>query len=111
MPPNSASNSSKVESSVLGLLAAEEGVCEEWRAYEKTVLEAERVISQVRQSRFRQILTLHYLCDVSLAETGRRLNYEGENSIYRAHGWALAEAQRIIDLFDGQIVSDVKNEL
>lgn len=96
-PPNSASNSSKVESAVCGLLEAEEGVLKEWRAYEKIILEAELVISKVRQSKFRQILTLHYLCGLSLAETGRKLEYIGENSIYRAHGWALVEAQKVID--------------
>ena len=66
-------------------------------AYRKIVLEAEQVISHIQQSRFRQILTLHYLAGLSLAETGRRLNYEAENSIYRAHGWALAAAQEILD--------------
>lgn len=96
-PPNSASNSSRVETAVLGIVAADEGVRKEYEGYMKIVLEAERVISAVPQSRFRQILSMHYIVGLSLAETGRRVRYEGENSIYRAHGYALAEAQKILD--------------
>ena len=101
-PPNSSSNGSKVESAVCGLLEAEDGVLKEWEAYQKIVLEAERVISMVRQSRFRQILTLHYLAGLSLAETGKRLEYTGENSIYKAHRYALDAAQPIVDKVVGK---------
>ena len=96
-PPGSHDNKSRVEMAVMGIVSAEEGVLAEMEGYRKIVLEAERVISHIQQSRFRQILTLHYLAGLTLAETGRRLQYEAENSIYRAHGWALAAAQEILD--------------
>lgn len=96
-PPSGGFNSSRVESSALGIYEAEQGVLSQIEAYAKTVIEAEKVISLIRQSRFRQILTLHYIVGLSLAETGTKLKYEDKNSIYRAHGWALAEAQKILD--------------
>lgn len=101
-PPGSGSNVSRVETAAVGIVSAEEGVYAELEAYRKIVLEAEKVISLINQSRFRQILTLHYLAGLSLAETGKRLKYTAENSIYRAHGWALAEAQKIIDTMGGR---------
>ena len=100
-PPSGASRTSKVESAVLGMVEAEQGVCERIKAYMQIVLEAEKVISKIPQYKFRQILTLHYLAGLSLAETGKRLKYEDRNSIYRAHGWALAEAQKILDKIGG----------
>ena len=101
-PPNSSSNGSKVESAVLGIVEAEQGVQREYEGYMKIVLEAERVISRVPQSRFRQILTFHYIVGLSLADTGDKLGYKDRNSIYRAHGWALAEAQKILDRMEGK---------
>lgn len=97
MPLNSRSNSSRVEIAVCGMVEAEGGLRDEIEAYRKVVLEAERVISHLQQSRFRQILTLHYLVGLPLAEVGERLKYTDRNSIYRAHGFALREAQTIID--------------
>jgi len=101
-PPNSSSNGSKVETAVLGIVEAEKGIEGEYERYMKIVLEAERVISAVPQSRFRQILTLHYIVGLSLADTGDKLGYKDRNSIYRAHGWALAEAQKILDRKEGR---------
>ena len=100
-PPSGSSGSSKVESAVLGIVEAEEGIQAELEAYRKIVLEAEKVISHVRQSRFRQILTLHYLAGLSLPETGAKLGYNDRNSIYRAHRFALGEAQVILDMMGG----------
>lgn len=98
-PRSGRSTGSRVESAVLGIVEAEEGLREELEAYRKTVLEAERMISRIRQGTFRQILTLHYLAGLSLAETGERLGYKDRNSIYRAHGYALMEAQKILDMW------------
>lgn len=114
-PPGSGANHSKVELAVLGIVAAEEGVLSELEAYRKIVLEAEKVISMISQSRFRQILSLHYLAGLSLAEVGTRLKYQDRNSIYRAHGYALSEAQKIIDLMEAKdeirIASGRENDL
>ena len=101
-PTNSSSNGSKVETAVLGIVEAEQGVREEYERYMRIVLEAERVISAVPQSRFRQILTLHYIVGLSLADTGEKLGYKDRNSIYRAHGWSLVEAQKILDRKEGK---------
>lgn len=97
-PRSGRSAGSRVESAVLGIVEAEEGVYAELEAYRKTVLEAEKMISRIRQGTFRQLLTLHYLAGLSLAETGERLGYRDRNSVYRAHGYALQEAQKILDI-------------
>lgn len=96
-PPGSSSNRSRTETAALGIVEAEEAFLGELEAYRKIVYEAERVISRIQQSKFRQILTLHYLVGLTLAETGERLKYEGKNSIYKAHGWALMKAQEVLD--------------
>lgn len=90
-------NSSKVEIAAVGLIEAEKGIMEELAHYRKIVAEAENVISRIPQERFRQILTLHYLAGMSLAEVSRTMGYQHTENLYRAHGWALKAAQEIID--------------
>lgn len=90
-------NSSKVERAVLGALEAEMGISEELNMYRQIIREAENVISRVPQERFREILTLHYLAGMALADIARSMGYKHTENLYRAHGWALAAAQKIID--------------
>ena len=89
--------SSKVETAVLGAVEAQIGISEELGRYRQIVLEAERVISRVPQERFREILTLHYLAGMNLTDVARTMGYKYTENLYRAHGWALREAQKIID--------------
>lgn len=90
-------NSSKVETAVIGALEAEKSIYEELTRYRAIVAEAENVISRVPQARFREILTMHYLAGMTLADVSRTLGYQHTENLYRAHGWALAAAQKIID--------------
>lgn len=90
-------NSSKVERAVLGALEAEIGISEELSMYRQIIRDAENVISRVPQERFREILTLHYLAGMALADIARSMGYKHTENLYRAHGWALAAAQKIID--------------
>lgn len=89
--------SSRVEAAVCGLYDAEIGIREELDKYRRIVAEAENVISRIPQDRFRQILSLHYLTGMSLADVSEKLAYKNPRSIYNAHGWALMAAQRILD--------------
>ena len=89
--------SSKVETAVIGAITAERSICEELARYRQIVAETENVISRVPQDRFRQILTLHYLAGMSLADVARSMGYQHVQNLYRAHGWALSAAQKIID--------------
>ena len=89
--------SSKVETAVLGLLESEKSILDEWTQYRRIVAEAENVISRVPQERFRQILTLHYLSGMALADVARTMGYQHVENLYRAHGWALSAAQQVLD--------------
>ena len=88
---------SQVETGVIGAIMAERGIYDELSRYRQIVAETENVISRVPQDRFRQILTLHYLAGMSLAVVAKTLGYQHTENLYRAHGWALREAQKIID--------------
>lgn len=90
-------NHSKVELAVFGSIEAQLGISEELAYYRRIIAETENVISRVPQERFRQILTLHYLAGMSLADVARNLGYQHTENLYRAHGWALSAAQKIID--------------
>ena len=69
---------------------------EQIRQYARTIALAEKVISQVPQEKYRQILTLRYLCGWSFRSISDELGYKDPNSVYRSHGWALMEAQKIL---------------
>lgn len=89
--------SSKVETGAIGAVEAERSIYEELARYRQIVAEAENVIRRIRQERFRMILSLHYLSGMTLADVARAMGYSHVENLYRAHGWALAEAQKIID--------------
>lgn len=63
---------------------------------------SERVIEKIPQERFRKLLTYRYLAGKSLKWVSDELDYAGENSIYKAHGYALAEAQKVLDEMEKQ---------
>ena len=70
---------------------------EQIKYYTGVVARAEQVIRQIPQEKYRQILTLRYICGWSLKSISDELDYSDPNSIYRAHGYALSEAQGIIN--------------
>lgn len=94
-------NSSKVETAVIGAIEAERSIYDELTNYRRIVAEAENVISRIPQERFREILTLHYLAGMALADVARSMGYKHTENLYRAHGWALSAAQKIIDGKEG----------
>jgi hypothetical protein len=48
------------------------------------------------------ILNYRYLCGWSYKSISDELKYNDPNSVYRAHGWALREAQKIINLQENE---------
>lgn len=66
-------------------------------AYMAIIARAEAVIDKVPQDKYRKLLTYRYLCQWSFRSISDELHYNDPNSIYRAHGWALAEAQKILN--------------
>lgn len=88
---------SRVEAAAIGIVDTTAEIREEIARLMAVHNEAQHIIDQIPQEKYRLLLTYHYLAGMKLAETGRKVGYENENSVYRAHGYALAEAQIIID--------------
>lgn len=88
---------SRVELGAVGAADALTAIEAKRREFEAIIAHAERVIDQVQRDRYRKILTYRYLCDWSFKLISDELKYTDPKSIYRSHGWALGEAQKILD--------------
>lgn len=88
---------SRVENAAIGLVDTMRSLDEQIRQYSRTIALAEKVIAQVPQEKYRQILSFRYLCGWSFRSISDEIGYKDQNSVYRAHGWALIEAQRILE--------------
>ena len=88
---------SRVEAAAIGMADATATLTAEIEQYAAQIAEAQSIIDEIPQERYRQILTLRYLCGWSLRSISDECRYQDPNSIYRAHGWALVAAQRIIN--------------
>ena len=73
---------------------------EEEAKYTAIVKEAKWVIEQIHQERFREVLTLRYICGHSWKTIRDEMDYAGEKSVYKVHGWALLEAGKILRVMD-----------
>ena len=92
---------SKVESAAMGIFDATRALEDQMKEYLSVIREAERIVSQVPQMKYREILTLRYMAGWSFRSISDELKYEDPKSIYKAHGYALAAAQQIIDKIGG----------
>ena len=88
---------SRVESAAMGIYDATRKLEDQVREYTKVITKAQKVISMIPQDKYRQILTLRYLSGWSFRSISDELRYNDPKSVYRAHGWALAAAQRVIN--------------
>ena len=89
--------SSRVESSAVGIVDGLGALNANLIAYEAKYDYAKKLIEMIPQERYRRLITLHYLCGWKLPKVGEALGYEDRNSVYRAHGWALVEMQKVMD--------------
>lgn len=102
-PISASKGSSRVESAAVGIVDGLESLNANLRAYSVKCDYARKLIDKIPQERYRRIITLHYLCGWKLPKVGEELKYEDRNSIYRAHGWALSEMQKVLDAEVGEI--------
>ena len=96
-PISASRGSSRVETSAVGIVDGSESLNANLRAYEAKYEYAKKLVKRIPQERYRRLITLHYLCGWKLPRVGEELGYEDRNSVYRAHGWALVEMQKILD--------------
>lgn len=90
-------STSRVELAACGAVDAMQDLEEQRKRYLAIIARAEKVISQITQEKYRQILDYRYICGKSFRWISDELEYNDTNSIYRAHGWALKEAQKILN--------------
>ena len=62
--------------------------------YTAIVTEARSLISKIPQQRFRDVLTLRYLCNHSWKTISDEMDYADPKSVYRVHGFALKAAEK-----------------
>ena len=66
------------------------------KEYTAVVKKAEGLISKIRQEKFRKILTLRYITGCSWKIIRDEMEYKDEKSVYRCHGYALRELQKVM---------------
>jgi len=93
---------SRVELAACGAVDALRDLDRQKREFMAIIARAEQVIRNIPQERYRDILNYHYLCGWSFRSISDELRYNDPNSVYRAHGWALVEAQKVIDAQEKQ---------
>ena len=87
---------SRVEMAAVGMVDAMRAIQTQIDGYMALVRQAEMIIDQIPQEKYKTILTLRYLCGWSFQSISDELRYTDPKSVYRAHGWALTEAQKIM---------------
>lgn len=90
-------SASRVEMAAVGAVDALRDLYDQRREYMAIIARAEHIISQVPQDKYRRILSYHYILGKSLRWISDELDYKDPNSIYRSHGWALYQAQKILN--------------
>jgi len=89
--------SSRVETAAMGIFDSTQKLEQQVKEYTSVIAKAQRVVSMIPQDKFRQILTLHYLAGWSFRSISDELKYNDPKSVYKAHKYALDEAQIVLD--------------
>ena len=94
---NKQKGSSRVEMAAIGKVDVLRDLVDQQKEYMGIIARAEDIIRQVPQEKYRLILTYMYLLGKSPKWISDELEYNDPNSVYRAKGWALWEAQQIMN--------------
>lgn len=89
-------NGSKTETAAIGLYEMQELLDQKEKEYTALVRKAEGLIAKIPQEKFRLLLTYKYLCNWSWRSIRDELGYKDEKSVYRCHGYALRELQKVM---------------
>ena len=89
--------SSRVEMAAMGIFDSTQKMEQQAKEYTAVIAKAQRVVSMIHQDKFRQILTLRYLAGWSFRSISDELKYNDPKSVYKAHKYALDEAQIVLD--------------
>lgn len=94
---NKQRGASRVELAAIGAVDVFRELYSQQKEFTAIIARAEQIIRDIPQEKYRQILNYRYLCGWSFRSISDELKYNDPNSVYRAHGWALREAQKIIN--------------
>ena len=94
---NKQRGSSRVEMAAIGAVDVLRELIDQQKEYMAIIARAEQVIRAIPQEKYRRILNYRYLCGWSFRSISDELAYNDPNSVYRAHGWALSEAQKVLN--------------
>ena len=89
--------SSRVEMAAMGIFDSTQKLEQQAKEYLAVIAKAQHVVDMIPQDKFRQILTLHYLAGWSFSSISDELKYNDRKSVYKAHKYALDEAQKVLD--------------
>ncbi len=90
------SGASRVEAAAVGITDLTTELAVKEKEYVALIRKAEGLIAKLPQERHRQVLTLRYLSGWSWPSISDELKYKDAKSVYRVHGWALQELQRLM---------------
>ena len=87
---------SRTESAAIGLAMVAAKLEEPMQRYLDAVKQAEEIIQRLDKPRYREVLERHYLEGLSWPEVSQRMGYKDPKSVFRVHGWALMDAEKIL---------------
>lgn len=98
-----------LEMAVLEMVSIADCLGEEAERYAELIRLAEHVLGRMQGARYRELLSRRYILHESWAEISTKMGYTDEKSVFRAHGWALVRAQKVLDeMENGELLPPVK---
>lgn len=91
------SKRSRVEYAALELARLSDDLGAEAEQYVRLTKEADAILAKMDNARYRRVLTLRYLCDMSWRSVADEMGYTEVHSVLRLHGWALKAAGKIFE--------------
>lgn len=88
---------SRVELAAIGMVDTLQAAYDQQRELMGIIARAEQIIMDIPQEKYRAILEYRYICGKSFRWISDELEYNDPNSVYRAHGWALVNAQKVMN--------------
>lgn len=87
---------SRLEEAVAELDELREYVAKRVKELAQEIMEVESVIEGVKTERYREVLERRYLHDEMWLRVSKEMGYQDEKSVYRVHGWAIKEAEKVL---------------
>lgn len=90
------SGASRVEAAAVGLTDLLTEIDVKIAGYVDLIRKAEKLIAKLPQAKHRQVLTLRYLSGWSWPSIRDEMGYKDPKSVFRVHGYALLELQKVM---------------